>query len=210
MTLRDAWLSHINPDDYERHMAAAGQAQANAEMLDEFLRNSPPQPGSRVLFAGAGTGQLFDYMSVERLAPYHVTFADLNPAYLARLAERTQTIARQMVVDDIEQPALRGPFDLIVAILVLEHVDWWRAVAAMAERCEGGVFAVIQQTPAGGHPTGQPVGTMSVLREVSPRAVDPGELAAEFRRHGFGLERSAAREVAGGKCMLAAVYRRTT
>jgi len=206
-TLREAWLTHIDPDDYEKHMAAAGQAQANASLLDEFFRDTPPPAGSRILLAGAGTGQIFDYMRAEVLALYDVIFADINPVYLARLTARTQTIQRKIVVDDVENPALRGPFDLIVAILVLEHVDWRRAVAGMCRRSEGCIFTVIQQTPEGQHPTAEPVGTMSILHELRPQAIDPGQLAAEFRLHGFSPHHSAARSVAGNKSMLALEFR---
>lgn len=205
-TLRDAWLNHIDPDDYERHMAAAGQAQANASLLEECLRETPAPAGSRILFAGAGTGQIFDYLRVEVLAPYEVTFADVNPVYLARLTARTQTIRRRITIEDIERPVLRGPFDLIIAILVLEHVDWRRAVAGMCERSIGSIFTVIQQTPAGQPPTGEPVGTMSVLRAVPPHPIDPDELATEFQNHGFVLRHSAERPVANGKRMVAFTY----
>jgi 2-polyprenyl-3-methyl-5-hydroxy-6-metoxy-1,4-benzoquinol methylase len=202
-TLRDAWLTRIDPDDYEQHMAAAGQAQANASLLGDFLRDSPPPAGSPILFAGAGTGQLFDYMRPEALASYDVTFADINPVYLVRLAARTQTTRRRIAIDDIENPILRGPFDLIVAILVLEHVDWRRVVAAMCRRCEATIFTVIQQTPTSQHPTGEPVGTMSILRDLRPQSIDPESLAAEFATHGFALHHTSARPVPGNKTMLA-------
>jgi len=206
ISLRDAWLGKIDPDDYETHMAANGQAQANASLVEEFFRDTPPSAGSRILLAGAGTGQIFDYLRAEMLAPYDVTFADLNPVFLARLAARVQAIRSRIRVDDIENPILRGPFDAIVAVLVLEHVDWRRAVAGMCARCDGCILTVIQQTAEGRHPTGEPVGSMSILREVPPRAIALDDLAAEFRVHGFELRRSAARTVADNKRMLGSVW----
>ena len=61
MRRRDLWAGHITADDYERQMAATGQPQANGDLLAELFRDVPPAPGSRILFAGAGTGQYFDY-----------------------------------------------------------------------------------------------------------------------------------------------------
>jgi hypothetical protein len=68
-TLRDLWAGHITADDYERHMAATGQPQANADLLAELFRDVPPAPGARILFAGAGTGQYFDYFPPAAQAP---------------------------------------------------------------------------------------------------------------------------------------------
>lgn len=98
-TLREAWLTYIDPDDYETHMAANGQAQANASLVDEFFRDTRPPVGSSILFAGAGTGQIFDYVRAEMLAPYDVTFADINPVFLARLTARVQSIRSKIRVD---------------------------------------------------------------------------------------------------------------
>ena len=42
MRRRDLWAGHITAEDYERHMAATGQPQANADLLAELFRDSPP------------------------------------------------------------------------------------------------------------------------------------------------------------------------
>jgi hypothetical protein len=107
MQRRDLWAGHITAEDYERHMAATGQPQANADLLAELFRDSPPAPGARILFAGAGTGQYFDHFSSAGLAPYRPIFTDLNPRFLDRLAAR---LACQTLVDDIEAPRVEGPF----------------------------------------------------------------------------------------------------
>lgn len=44
ITLRHAWTEVVVSDDYDAHMAAIGQAQANAELVPLLLERWPP-PG---------------------------------------------------------------------------------------------------------------------------------------------------------------------
>ncbi len=62
MTLADAWLNQVAPEDYEEHMTRIGQAQANASLVEELMAAAAPPAGARVVIAGAGTGQVFDYL----------------------------------------------------------------------------------------------------------------------------------------------------
>jgi hypothetical protein len=196
-TLRDLWAEHITPEDYERHMAGTGQPQANAGLLAELFRDRPPAPGARVLFAGAGTGQYFDYWPPVALAPYACVFTDVNPIFLDRLGAR---FACETRIDDIEAPHVAGPFDLAIVMLVLEHVDWRRAVDALCG-IAGRVFTVTQENPAG--LTARPLpGTLAGLQEHPQRLVERAALIAHFERLGFTLTRTAIREVADGKTMV--------
>ena len=203
MRRRDLWAGHITADDYERHMAATGQPQANADLLAELFREVPPAPGARILFAGAGTGQYFDYFPPAALEPYRAIFTDLNPLFLDRLAART---ACQTLVDDIEASRVEGPFDLAIVILVLEHVDWRRAVAELC-RIAARVLAIIQENPAG--LTERPLpGTLAALRDLPTQLVDRGELIAEFGGRGVELARTSCRAVRDGKKMVGLDFRR--
>jgi hypothetical protein len=203
MQRRDLWAGHITAEDYERHMAATGQPQANADLLAELFRDSPPAPGARILFAGAGTGQYFDHFSSAGLAPYRPIFTDLSPHFLERLAAR---LACQTLVDDIEAPRVEGPFDLAIVILVLEHVEWRRAVAELC-RIAARVFAIVQQNPAG--LTERPLpGTMAALCDLPTQLVDRGELIAEFDGRGFELARTSLRAVRDGKKMVGLDFKR--
>jgi len=209
MTSRDAWTAHIRPEDYERHMASMAQPQANGDLLAELFRGHPPPDGSPILFPGAGTGQVFDYFPVGQLAPYEITFTDINPEFLERLRERIAGHASacpRVCVDDIEAPSVRGPFDLAIVILVLEHVDWRRAVAglcAIAAR----VVTIIQQDPAEVRQRPLP-GSMAVLGEVASGLIDRDALAAAFADRGFELARESFRDVPDGKRMLALDFTR--
>ena len=201
-TVRDLWAGHITAEDYERHMAATGQPQVNADLLAELFQDAPPARGARILFAGAGTGQYFDHFPPAALGPYACVFTDLNPLFLDRLAARFEGEA---LVDDIEAPRVAGTFDLAIVILVLEHVDWRRAVAGLC-RVAARVFAIVQETPAG--LTERPLpGTLAALRDLPTRLVDRGELIAEFAGRSFELARTSTREVRDGKTMVALDFR---
>ena len=206
--LREVWRDRITIEDYERHMAAVGQAQANASLLEDLFLQFAPRLGARILFAGAGTGQCFDYLPANLLGRYHATFADINPGYLARLAERLAGTDIATVVDDIEATRLAGPFDLAIAVLVLEHVDWRRAVASLVRQAAR-VFVVIQQNPATPPPS-RLEGTMTMLYESTPTLPDPATLVAAFEAHGFAATRTSLREVPDEKRLLAFDFCRGT
>jgi hypothetical protein len=184
-------------------MASIGQAQANADLVAELLALSPPREGGSIWFAGAGTGQMFDFLDPGLLRPYRTAFTDINAAFLERLTARLRGtgLAFETRVDDLECPSLAGCFDLVVAVLVLEHVDWRRAVTGMCALSAGRVFVVIQENPPDcvQRPA---VGTMQVLREIGAHDMDREALVREFEERGYGLRRVAIREVADAKKMV--------
>src|SRR5882757_5614499 len=121
MTLREAWTTQVTAEDYEAHMARIGQAEANAGLLYDLFAEAAFMPGSRILIAGAGTGQMFDFLPADFLAGYGVTCSDINPAFLEKLSIRYPC---ETVIDDIENSQLELGWGAIAVVLVLEHVDW--------------------------------------------------------------------------------------
>jgi hypothetical protein len=206
--LRKAWTAIIRAEDYETHMAAVGQAQANAELVADYFRARPPAPDAAVLFVGAGTGQMFDFVSPAFLLPYCTTFTDINAGYLQRLSTRLEAVKGlrcAVVKDDVEESRLTSGFALILAILVLEHVDWRKAVATMCGLVPERVFVVTQENPPA---VATPMtesrtipGTMNIFKEVRSHLIPASEIKAEFGRHGFVLDYSAERIVADEKKM---------
>jgi Methyltransferase domain len=198
VTSESPWRARITADDYERHMAATGQPQAIADLLAELFLERAPLKGARVWFAGAGTGQLFDYFPPTTLAAYRVTCTDINPEYLDRLAGR---IACTTTIDDIESPGPRDPVDLAIVTLVLEHVRWRLAVKTLCGAAAR-IFVVIQQDPPA--LVARPLeGTMAALRETPGRLLNRDELTAEFARYDFALTHESTRTVRDGKTMVA-------
>ena len=87
-SLRQARTEIVTAGDYEEHMASIGQAKAAAELTEQLIRSASLTAGGRIAIAGAGTGQMFDFLAPAIFISYRLTCADLNPAFLARLRER--------------------------------------------------------------------------------------------------------------------------
>src|SRR5262245_58490432 len=145
--LRRAWTEVVTADDYDLHMANIGQAQAAAGLTRKLLESA----GKHVVFVGAGTGQMFDYIDAEVLRRFELTFTDLNPRYLARLQTRLDRLGLNATVleDDIEQTALEPGADLLIATLLLEHIDWRRGVEVIAGLRPAACGIIIQENPPG-------------------------------------------------------------
>jgi 2-polyprenyl-3-methyl-5-hydroxy-6-metoxy-1,4-benzoquinol methylase len=205
-TLREAWSSRIDAADYDAHMDSIGQAQANAFLVAEFLAHSGLQPDAVLLVVGAGTGQMFDFVSAALLQPFDVTFTDLNPVFLEKLKERLSrfpTITYSLLPDDIENTQLSGSYDAVLAVLVLEHVDFRKAVANLCHLSRQHIFIVHQRNldPASGAMTHVPTNSMKVLFEAPPHLRTQSELVEAFRAGGFELSSTASKDVFDNKQM---------
>jgi 2-polyprenyl-3-methyl-5-hydroxy-6-metoxy-1,4-benzoquinol methylase len=215
--LRDAWSKTITPEDYEAHMANVGQAQANAVLVAEFLEAHPPSRHASLLFAGAGTGQMFDYVSPEILLPYNVTFADINAGYLNRLRARvahTTGLRYATVVDDLEGTTLTRQFDVVLAVLVLEHMDWRPALATLCSLAARELFLIVQQNPVdlatAMTPAAEIPKTMQVFTKVHPTLIPRTDLEVEARKNKFTLGYAKENVVANNKKMVALAFNRDT
>jgi SAM-dependent methyltransferase len=212
--LRKAWRETVSADDYDAHMEAVGQARANAELVRDLVLRFPPG-GPRLLVAGAGTGQMLDFVDSALFAPFQVTFTDLSRTLLARLAERLVRLGwrnHEVRVDDLERTRLVGSFDGAVVVLVLEHLDWRRAVASLCRLEVGRCYIVIQLNPA--HQPGAlaphrpATGSMEVFRQVHPQLVPRHELVEALSKKGYALIVEEPRPVPDGKTMLGLVFTR--
>jgi len=213
--LRDAWTKLVRPEDYETHMAGVGQAQANAQLVEDYFRVQPPEKDSSILFMGAGTGQMFQFISPSFLLPFATTFTDINPTYLDLLNERLRsvdTLRYVTAVDDIENSSLSETFSPVIAVLVLEHVDWKKAAATLAKLAKENVLIVVQENPpqhaTAINPARRIVSTMNVFVEVHPQLIPRDELVSEFALYGFVSEYYDEKSVSDGKKMIALGFQR--
>lgn len=213
--LRNAWTKVIQPGDYEAHMAAVGQAQANAALVAEYLAARQPRPDASLLFVGAGTGQMFEFVSPRILVPFETTFADINPDYLRRLSDRLREmdgLRHSTLVDDVEDTHIAQHFDLVVAVLVLEHVDWRKGIATICRLSKGSALVIFQRNPpelATAMTPARPVpASMQVFAEIHPALIDETNLIAAFADHGFALDYSAEKIVRDDKKMIARGFKK--
>lgn len=209
LSLKDVWTGALRPEDYEAHMAAIGQAQANAAHIADFLARCA-SPGARILIAGAGTGQMFEHLPPALFDGLRAVFSDINPQFLACLRSRYPQAA--CVADDLELSSLRCPIDAACAVLVLEHIDWQEGLDTLValEPCH--LFLVVQRNPpeiaTAVSPSRRLPGTMEVFSETHPELRDPLEITAHLRTRGYALQEEWPRPVADGKTMLGLLYSR--
>lgn len=206
--LREAWKDQVLAEDYEAHMAAIGQARANAGHLREMLARYPPPPGAMIWLAGAGPGQMFDYLAGELLSSWRLVCTDISQRFLSVLRGRCPTA--ECVVEDLLQPALAGECHTAVVVLVLEHLDWRRGVESLAARRPKQVFVVIQQNPEGMQSAVSPQrvlpGSMVVFGGAHPELLREEELVEAFAAAGYLVAERRATPVADGKTMLGLVF----
>lgn len=204
--LRRAWTQIVTADDYDEHMARIGQAQAGADLACHLLRSAAPPAGGRVVIAGAGTGQTLDFVDPALFRPYRLTFTDLNPAFLACLARRMARhgLVATVLEDDIERTALELAPDLLLATLLLEHIDWRCGVEALTGLRPVACGIVIQENPEGmtsavtpGRPI--PPSIARAMEIAHPTLIPRDELLAAFATRGYVCKDTCVREVADGK-----------
>jgi hypothetical protein len=208
--LRRAWTEIVTADDYDAHMLAVGQARAAAELTRWLIDSAAPAPGSRIAIAGAGTGQMLDFLDPALLRPYRLTLSDLNPAFLARLRERLarRGLDAETIEDDIENTALAPGAALLVATLLLEHIDWRRGAEAFAALRPAACGVILQENPPGMTSSLTPGRTVpaSLARALEigrPTLVPNEELISFMSTRGYACRETGLREVADGKRLVA-------
>jgi SAM-dependent methyltransferase len=212
--LRRAWTEIITAGDYDGHMASIGQALAAAELTTCLIQLALLPAGGRITIAGAGTGQMFELLNPAFFRPYRLTCADLSPVFLARLRSRLAMcgLDAEVMADDFERTALEPKSDLLLATLLLEHIDWRRGVEVIAGLQPGACGIILQENP--------PDMTAAVTpgRRLLPsiaRAVEIGhatlvsreELVLAMTARGYICRASSVREVADGKRLVGLLFR---
>ena len=212
-SLRRAWTQIVTGEDYDEHMAKIGQAQASAVLTCQILCSAQPPAGGRVVMAGAGTGQLLDFADAALFRPFRLTFTDLNPAFLARLARRLvqHGLVATVLEDDIERTMIEPEPDLLLATLLLEHIDWHRGVEALTGLRPAACGIVMQENPEG------MTSAITPSRQIPPSLAKAGEIAhatlvpredlvAAFAARGYVCKDTWTCAVADGKRLVAVLF----
>lgn len=211
--LRRAWTEIVTAEDYEEHMASIGQAQAAAELTHRLIQSASLRPGSRITIAGAGTGQMFDFLAPAVFGPHRLTCADINPVFLERLRERLERcgLEAEIVEDDIEQTALMPSPDLLLATLLLEHIAWPSGVEALARLRPRACGIVLQENPpnmtAAVTPGRRlPPSLAKAVETAHPTLVPRDDLIVAMTEKGYSCRQTEVCEVADGKRLVGLLF----
>jgi hypothetical protein len=214
--LRRAWTEIVVADDYEEHMAAIGQAQAAAELTRYLIEKASLEPGSRITIAGSGTGQMFDLLPASVFHPYQLTVSDLNPLFLERLRERLTRhgLDAEILVDDIERTALPPGCELLLATLLLEHIDWQRGTQTFVDLRPRLCGIVLQENPPdmkSAVTPGRrlPSSIAKAVEKAHPSLVPRDDLIAAMAKRAYDCIGSLVREVADRKQLAALLFRQS-
>lgn len=215
-SLRRAWTQILTGEDYDEHMAAIGQAQAAAELTAELIQSADLPPDSRVVIAGAGTGQMFGLLNPALFQPFALICTDINLKFLARLRARLlrHNLNAFLLADDIERTSLPEAPDFLLAVLLLEQIDWRNGVEAIAALRPSRCGIIIQENPAGmtsavtpGRPI--PASMAAAFQTAQPKLVPRDELLTAFDARGYCCARTCACEVADGKQLVSLLFEET-
>ena len=194
-------------------MASIGQAQAAAELTEHLVQSASLRPGSRITIAGAGTGQMFDYLDPAVFRPHRLTCADLNPGFLARLRERLERyeLEAEILEDDIERTGLAPGADLLLCTLLLEHIAWLRGVEAFARLRPRTCGIVLQENPpnmSSAVTPGRrlPPSIAKAVETAHPALVPRDALIGAMTGRGYRCWETEVREVADGKRLVGLLF----
>jgi SAM-dependent methyltransferase len=212
--LRLAWTQIVTAADYDEHMAAIGQADAAAALTADLIRHADLRPGARVVIVGAGTGQMFELLDPDLFRPFRLICTDLNRKFLARLRDRVTArhLSALILADDIERTALGDRPDLLLASLLLEHIEWRKGVQAITALRAAACGIIIQENPTGmtaAVTPGRrvPDSIASAVQSGQPRLIDGRELLGAFKDRAYECFFKRTRDVADGKRLTAMLFR---
>jgi SAM-dependent methyltransferase len=117
----------------------------------KILSRYPSSRPLRVLDAGTGFGQ-YAYFMAREFPNVHVRAVDVKPVYLDRARQFVNQTAQAdqvtWALDDLTDLQSEGPFDLILAVDVMEHIAEDRAVLAHFARVLRPGGHVLVNTPS--------------------------------------------------------------
>jgi hypothetical protein len=211
--LRRAWTEIVTPEDYEEHMARIGQAHAGAELTRHLIEIARPARGARVVFAGAGTGQMLDFLDASLLQPFRLVFADLNARFLDHLKRRLSQLdlAAEVIEDDFENTALEPGPDLLIATLLLENIDWSRGVETISALRPAACGIIMQENPPemkSAITPGRvlPRSMAEAATHAHPVLIPYAHLVQAFAAHAYRQIDTSSRDVADGKRLISVLF----
>jgi len=215
--LRKAWTDVIIADELDAHLEDLGQAKVNAEIVEEMISDYQLPKNSKIIMPGCGTGQIFDYLSPEVLCCNQLTFTDINQSFLDKLSKRildSRITNFQCHIDDLENTGLYENFDGVILVLVLEQLEWKRAVKTLVEYNPKYIYLIIQEQSQSTKTITVNVRSRDSIRRFSemanPKLVPRKDLIEFLSNMDYGLCKIYEKQVPNSKVMVGVVFEKKT
>lgn len=213
--LREAWTNIIAADELDAHLDDLGQAKVNAEIIKDMISEYHLPDSSKILLPGCGTGQIFDYLSPRLLKNFKLTFTDINQSFLIKLSERifhTEITNYRYCVDDLENTKLQETFNGIIIVLVLEQLEWKKAVKTLVNYQPLYIYLIIQEQSHNSETITVNVRSRKSIRLFSemanPQLVPREELTNLLLKENYKLCKTYEKVVLNNKIMVGLVYKK--
>lgn len=208
---KSSWQEVVTSEDLDAHMIEIGQVEANAYILTQLLQSHPPRAGL-IYVPGCGTGQIFDFVNLDLLKNYEFLFSDIKRDFLNKLENRLSSKLKfQAFTEDVEETSVHKKVEAILAILLLEHVDWRLALSHLLRTNPEYIFVIIQvHTLQSGvvNTNRQLRPSIKLFSETArPELVAPEDLVQFLASMGFQKVAESSKEVPDNKRMLGLCFK---
>ncbi len=212
---RKGWTEIISPQELDNHMANIGQAEANAGIVKQMFKDHPLESGSKLVVPGCGTCQLFDYIIPSDLGKIELFFTDINPSYLSKVKERLAKFPGtkyHTIIDDIEKTRLKGKYEGALIILVLQHVEWKKALDSICNLRASKLYVIEQEQDPTQHTVTKSRQLSDSIRKyaeiANPQLIPRKELVEYVGRKKYVIVGKYEKEVPDNKIMYGFVFER--
>ncbi|HEX7625321.1 MAG TPA: class I SAM-dependent methyltransferase [Anaeromyxobacteraceae bacterium] len=200
--------SLVSASEYEAHMGPQG-ADELAPLSAIFGKVYAARRPRRLAVLGVATGNGLEH--VDPAVTRRTVGLDVNLSYLAVTRQRFMRLGAslELLCADLERAQLDADgFDLVHAALVLEYVDFRRALPRLASwLAPGGAVSVVLQLPDG-RPVITPTASLRAVGEAM-RLVPPEELRSRAAEAGLAERVAYVVPLPTGRRLFTALYQRT-
>jgi len=128
---KKGWSEIIIPKDLDIHLLNIGQAKINSEIILQLFSKYPLNNKSKLLVPGCGTCQMFDFFEPKDIGIFNYIFTDINSSFFKLIKKRMSkfsNIKYEFIIDNIESTKLKEKINGILAVLLLEHIEWKKGI----------------------------------------------------------------------------------
>jgi hypothetical protein len=210
---KKGWTQVVTPEYLDIHMAVIGQAESNAKIILKMFLEFPLPNDSKLLVAGCGTCQMFDYFEPQKIGKLQFVFSDINPFFLELVKKRLKKYSKikyKLVVDNVESSRLKEKIDGILAVLLLEHIEWKKGIDSFVKLKPKKIYLIIQeQNDRKGFVTTKRKLRPSIeefTKIANPKLVDKKELTNYLKTFNYNLSLCINNSVPDNKLMVGLVF----